>query len=526
MATQLAVYKDVIPGYRIQPIEEGDGQAKVSKEVRQQRNYEQALVGGYQTYVRELAQLSKARRGHHSDEEQSLANVAISCACALILAVPHFNFRGELLKMIVQTLASGIKDPIYRKCGETLEDLFRSDEDGKPSLEAVTLLAQMMKSRNYRVDESVLNTFLHLRLLSEYSSKGSHQHVDHGLGRQGIRVARRKEKQRFQTKNQRRLEKDRKKLEKEMREADATVSHEERERLQGETLKLVFVTYFRILKLRPAKLMGGTLEGLAKYAHLINQDFFGDVLEVLKELIEKKVAVDDDPDDPVAGEHSPETVEDGVRETLLCITTAFTLLQGQETRSAVSSLHLDLNFFVRQLYRMLFQLAMDPDVEGKAPSFRLLDPSVTTSSSSTTTTTTTTWTRKNKINVQANIVLLLRCLSSVIAPTHHARSVPPLRIAAFSKQILTSSLQLPEKSCLALLSLMNAVTKTHGKKLAGLWRTDEKRGDGVFDPSISLDPDASNPFATTVWEGELLRHHFSPKVRQLLRTMEENIAQP
>ena len=521
IGTQLAVYKDVIPGYRIQPIAEEDAPVKVSKEVRQHRNYEQALVGGYQTYVRELAQLSKARKWNSLDEEKSLADVAISCACALILAVSHFNFRGELLKMIVQRLASGIKDPIHQKCCETLEDLFRLDEDGKPSLEAVTLLAQMMKSRNYRVDESVLNTFLHLRLLSEYSFKGSHQHVDHGLSRQGIRVARRKEKQRFQTKKQRRLEKDQKTVEKEMREADAAVGHEERERLQGETLKLVFITYFRILKLRPANLMGGTLEGLAKYAHLINQDFFGDLLEVLKELIEKKAAVDEDTDDSVVGDYCPEKIEARVRETLLCITTAFTLLQGQETRSAVQSLRLDLNFFVRQLYRMLFQLIMDPDVERNAQSFHLPDPSHKAGSSSTT----TTWTRKNKINVQASIVLLLRCLSSVIAPTDRARSVPPLRIATFSKQILTSSLQLPEKSCLAVLGLMNGVTKIHGKKLAGLWCTEEKRGDGVFDPSLSLDPDASNPFATTVWEGELLRHHFSPKVRELLQRMEGNIAQ-
>ena len=47
LVTQLAVYRDVIPGYRIRPLSEEDIEAKVSKEVRKLRAYEQALVGGY-----------------------------------------------------------------------------------------------------------------------------------------------------------------------------------------------------------------------------------------------------------------------------------------------------------------------------------------------------------------------------------------------------------------------------------------------------------------------------------------------
>ena len=74
-------------------------------------------------------------------------------------------------------------------------------------------------------------------------------------------------------------------MEKDFKEADAVVSHEDREKVQSETLKMVFVTYFRILKIRSPHLTGAVLEGLAKYAHLINQDFFGDLLEALKDII-------------------------------------------------------------------------------------------------------------------------------------------------------------------------------------------------------------------------------------------------
>lgn len=60
LVTQLAVFKDVIPGYRIRPIAESDLAEKLSKEVRRLRSFEQALVGSYQTYVKELTKLAKS----------------------------------------------------------------------------------------------------------------------------------------------------------------------------------------------------------------------------------------------------------------------------------------------------------------------------------------------------------------------------------------------------------------------------------------------------------------------------------
>lgn len=87
--------------------------------------------------------------------------------------------------------------------------------------------------------------------------------------------------------------KERKAVEKEIVQVDTTVSHEERDRIQAETLKLVFVTYFRILKIRSLNLIGAVLDRLARYAYLINQDFFGDLLEVLKDLIRHAETRDD-----------------------------------------------------------------------------------------------------------------------------------------------------------------------------------------------------------------------------------------
>jgi nucleolar complex protein 3 len=509
LAAQLAVYKDVIPGYRIRPLSEEDMETKVSKEVRKLRAYEQALVGSYQIYIRELAKLAQSgKSGTSRDGGPSLGSVAISCACALLTTVPHFNFRGDLLKVLVGKLSNRKVDEDFVKCRETIETLFRNDDDGTPSLDAVSILTKMMKARGYRIDESVLNTFLHLRLLSEFSWKASTNHIDRLSKEDGGFAAKKlKEKRVFRTKKERKLMKERKIVEKEMKQADATASNEERDRMQAETLKLVFVTYFRILKMRSPNLMGAVLEGLARYAHLINQDFFGDLLEALKDLIGHAETRDDVEDE---GE-DVEMSRNLTREALLCIITAFALLEGQDAAKAQTTLSLDLSFFITHLYRTLHALSLNPDIELSAKSLHLPDPNNPSAYVST-----------NKINIQTTTVLLLRSLSSVLTPPLAARAVPPLRIAAFTKQLMTSSLHLPEKSCIAMTGLLGRITKTHEKKIAALWNTEERRGDGVFD-ALGGEVEGSNPFAATIWEGEILRKHFSPAVRDGVKVIEKNV---
>jgi len=503
LGTQLAVYRDVIPGYRIRPLSKDDMQAKVSKDVRKLRTFEQTLLGGIKDYVRNLSQL--ALNPH-------LSNIAIACACTLLTSVPHFNCRNDLIAILVRKLSARGLDADFVKCREALEQLFREDEEGHASLEAVTQLTKMMKSKNYQIHEDVLNAFLHLRLLSEFTHKASTNSIDKGADEQpyGKNV---KQKREFRTKRERKVLRERKGVEKEMKEADAAVSYEERDKNQAETLKLVFVAYFRILKARAQHLMGAVLEGLAKYSHLINQDFFGDVLEALKDLINEAEA-SLQPDEEGEGKDMDESIQRNVtRESLLCIITAFALLQGQQdVVKSANSLHLDLDFFITHLYRTLLPLALNPDIELSAKSAHLQDPNGLS----------TPVAKDTKVNVATTTVLLLRSLHAILLPPSGMKFVPPVRVAAFTKQLLTSALQLPPKSAAAVLALLQQVTKTHGGRIAALWSTEERRGDGVFD-AVSAEVESSNPFAATVWEGELLRVHFDPKVREAVKGMERNV---
>ncbi|KAK2745381.1 hypothetical protein FQN57_003724 [Myotisia sp. PD_48] len=522
LATQAAVYRDVIPGYRIRPLGDEDLSTKISKDVRKLRNFEQSLLTSYRAYVQQLASYAKARRGSET-ESLGLRSLAINCACSLLTSVPHFNFRGELLKILVGQLGSRQVDAEFVRCRETMEEIFSKDDDGTVSMEAVSLLAKMIKVRDFKIHPSVLDTFLHLRLLSEFSSKGSKDSIDKKSldNDQTTNGKKPKQKREFRTKKTRKLLKEQKAVEKDMKEADALVSHEHRDKMQAETLKLVFTTYFRTLKTRNPKLVGAVLEGLAKFAHLINQDFFGDLLEVLRDLISRSNRApqnqegnsdDEDEEEEVGGQ---DLTRNATRDSLLCSTTAFALLEGQDASKAASSLHLDLSFFITHLYQSIHPLSINPDIEyNPNTSLRLPDPSAHDSSAPV-------LQHSKKVDFQTPTVLLIRCLQNILTAKAN-KSQPPLRVAGFSKRLMSAALQLPEKSALAVLSLLTRVAKLHGRKIAALWNTEERKGDGVFDP-YALDIERTNVFAGTVWEGELLRIHYCPQVREAAKDIEKAI---
>lgn len=54
LLTQLAVYKDIIPGYRIRPLTALEEETQVSREVKKMREYEKALLSNYEMYLKDL----------------------------------------------------------------------------------------------------------------------------------------------------------------------------------------------------------------------------------------------------------------------------------------------------------------------------------------------------------------------------------------------------------------------------------------------------------------------------------------
>lgn len=57
--SELAIFKDIIPGYRIRALTDAEKAEKVSQMVARTRDWEQGLVGIYQGYLRLLEQEQK-----------------------------------------------------------------------------------------------------------------------------------------------------------------------------------------------------------------------------------------------------------------------------------------------------------------------------------------------------------------------------------------------------------------------------------------------------------------------------------
>lgn len=480
LIAMIPVFKGLIPGYRIRPLTEAEQREKVSKEVKKLRNFEQSLIANYKAYVNSLRSLSRKWR-NNNPYDAALGASALAAACELIEMAPHFNFRDDLIQIVVERVGSRKVDETFNRCIACIKSVFRLDEEGHVSFAVVRLLAKMFKARKYNMDEAVLNTLLELRLLTELQSKADLEKVEKEKPTEVI-----KKKDRVAlSKKQRKMRKEQKAIDEEMRKAETAVSAEERERIQGETLKIVFILYFKILKERSPSLMSAALEGLAKFAHLINADFFGDLLEVLRELVNERQKR------LVNGEY--EFRESATREALLCIVTAFALLDGQ----AGESMNLDLSFFVNHFYSSLYAVALNPDVELSHKTLRLDDPLEEGVA------------KRPAVNIATEMEMVVRIFEAIFL---RRRNTSKLRAEAFSKRLTTGSLHLPEKSSIASLKILHRmITKFNGVK--SLFTTEDRVANGVYHPEADV-PEHSNPEAATIWETALLGKHYSPKVSQ------------
>ncbi|KAJ6547529.1 nucleolar complex-associated protein-domain-containing protein [Mycena capillaripes] len=463
--SQLAVFKDIIPGYRIRALTEKEKAEKVSQMVARTRDWEQGLVVVYQTYLRALEAELKAR--------SELADIALSTMCTLVTELTHFNFRVNLMSCIVARLSKKSWDKTSDQCLDAIIKVFRADLTGIASLEIVRLLNRMVKERRFNIHPTVLSCLLHLRLKTELGVRSSESHTDKpdpvkrsSYGKDAARRAKGKPTaQPHLSKKARKALKEKKEIDREFREAEAEVDKEERAVTHTETLKLLFVLYFRIIKNpRPTPLLPAALQGISKYAHLVNIDFFKDLLKVLKELIAREA------DDEEEDEADEVNTSKDVQQRLQCIVTAFELLSGQG-----EALNIDLSDFISRLYALILPLSLADPGTGPAD-------------------------------------MLFRALDIVFSPRTFGAAAPPWRAAAFAKRLLTAALHWPPAAALRALEFVGGLL-AKDEKLAALLSTEERALDGAYRADVD-DPQLCNPFGTCFWELVALGgQHWDPRVR-------------
>ncbi|XP_039402633.1 nucleolar complex protein 3 homolog [Mauremys reevesii] len=333
MVSLMEIFKDITPSYKIRPLTEAEKHTKVRKETQKLREFEEGLVSQYKFYLENLEQTVKDWKQRKLKKSnvislkayKGLAEIAVKCLCELLVVLPHFNFHNNIIVLIVP-LMNDTSKLISEMCCEAVKKLFKQDKLGSVSLGVVKVISGLVKSRNYDVRPEVLKIFLHLRI-KEVEVKKDTEDI---TAKKKFMSS--KEKRKNLSRMQRKWKKAEEKLERELLEAEASESKEKKLKLHTETLNIVFLTYFRILKkVQKSPLLPAVLEGLAKFAHLINVEFFDDLLVVLHSLI-------------ASGDLS-------YRESLHCVLTAFHILSGQG-----DVLNIDPLKFYSHLYRTLFRL--------------------------------------------------------------------------------------------------------------------------------------------------------------------------
>lgn len=473
----LAVFKDIIPGYRIRLPTAKELEVKVSKEVRQTRFYESTLLSSYKAYLLKLMAL---------EEDPSFHCVAVRCMCILLDAVPHFNFRENLVAVVVRNLNSS-DDALRKLCCETLQSLFTNEgkHGGQVTIEAVRLISELVKAHDCYLHPDIVEVFLSLKF-------------DEDLGKarpkENVKVSRKKKRKMYleqsnqlpSTEGKRRkhelMIKTREELNADMKSVSFTPDDDERRAAQSEILSAIFGTYFRIirhcmdsslsrsmlndissLRLGQHPLLSPCLTGLGKFSHLIDLDFMGALTGSLKKLAGH------------SGSHSGNTSNKlTVSEKLQCCIVAFRVM-----RNNLDALNVDLQEFYVQLYNLLLEYRPFRD--------------------------------RGDVLAEALKTMLWE------GKQHDMH-----RAAAFVKRLATFSLSFGSPEALAALVTIKHLLLRNSKCRSLL--ENDPGGGSLSGLVVKYRPDASDPhlsgaLASVLWELSLLPKHYNPSVSSAASSM-------
>jgi hypothetical protein len=168
MLSCLLAFKDVLPGYRIRPATDADKDVIFKKETKRLRDYENAILGAYQRYLKFLDGKVTGLKNPKKeipvwDLEAKVGLSALRCQCELLRAVPYFNYRTLLLNSIIVRSSQPEKE-VNEVCCSTLDHLFKGDMEGEASFEAVRLIGKVIMACKYDVPAGLLRVLSAVKL--------------------------------------------------------------------------------------------------------------------------------------------------------------------------------------------------------------------------------------------------------------------------------------------------------------------------------------------------------------------------
>lgn len=442
LITCLAVFKDILPDYPIRALTESERQAKVSKEVKKQRHFEETLLRSYSQYIDRLEEILKTvKRG-----DAGAVAVAVGCLGELAINRGNFNHNERVLSALCGQVFSG-KEHIAGVALTSVGRVFAEDETGRSTSHALRLLSDAIQARDYLPEPGPLQVLQNVRMkVLNYSRTDALPSDKRIASEEAARLDIYKKKAQHLSKAQK------KNLKAELAESintarsEAEFSREERSKWSSDALKFLFRILFGILKRvsgdkadKAVSLLPEVLKSLSRCAQFLSVEYFADLLATLKKtisLIEK---------------------EQSLTATLHTVHTVLQIVSLQETSKVeiLKGTTADMKFYFDLIYRQLLN-------------FHTAAP---------------TWSREFEL-------LLESVMSKLFLAKKHC---PATRVAAFIHRfaLLIEDPTNPGDAKIYFLRLISRLMENH-EKTRGLL-DEETLGVAAYLPNCA-DPDLCNPF--------------------------------
>eukprot|EP01065_Artemidia_motanka_P051966 TRINITY_DN9265_c0_g1_i1.p1 TRINITY_DN9265_c0_g1~~TRINITY_DN9265_c0_g1_i1.p1 ORF type:complete len:674 (+),score=198.12 TRINITY_DN9265_c0_g1_i1:102-2024(+) len=473
---ETAVWKDLLPGYKIRELSEGDKQQMKSAEVRGLESVEQTMLQYYRKFLGNLVGLAHKR-------SEDIQHIVVSCLCDLLPQAQEFNFGSSVIDIVVDR-ASSRNLSIAGMCVTAVRHLLSQPTASEAVLTCLQCIADQVKERGELVSPRLVASLLYVRVKMV--------NVDS------------REVQREKQERERRRKQD-KKLAGKMEAADAENSRVKEAQLQTNILQKVITTYLRILntcrtasRFRQSMLLGPTMEGLAKFAHLIDYSLFDLLLQAIRQALD-----------------SPATTLAAVLHGIITVSTLAE--QHQQNATSSAGVSVDISSYYEDLYRALPE-ALDCSSHHDDRSRVDVDRNDVEEGARADSASTAASTRIGKPGELVRNTLRERTDRSALAIRAcemlllRPRRLPLPRVAAFTRRLGLLSAHCPPHVCVSVLALVRAVGVKYPRVAEALRGDDAAASSGSFRWDTDM-PDHANALESTGWEMCLLPKSFHPLER-------------
>ncbi|TKR69401.1 hypothetical protein L596_021568 [Steinernema carpocapsae] len=428
------VFIDVIPGYHIRPPTEEEMNQKMKKDTKKLLEFEQTLLRYYLKFLQHLEKhaLKLIAKDRKQFDEKSIdvkmSSLSVKCLGRLLNGASHFNYATNIVECLVRICVSSFTPAVEDSC-IALKQMFQEDYIFKMSLHGAKTIAKTVNEKTSSVSPLLIKTLLSLNIKEVQKNDEKSKIPD--LNKKRFALAKERK-----SKSANKYKKQLQKLENDLKEAEASESMSTKLKYATDTMNHVFMTYFRVLKRMPtASLLDPVLEGLSKFAHLLNVEFFTDIVVCLEDLIDQKHL--------------------RVTDSIHCVHTVFVILSGEG-----QALNIDPFRFYQTMYRLLCTLPF-----------------------------------QKKEDQDRQTELVIKTLDRML--NFRRKQISLLRVAAFVKRILAVGFMLNARCHLALLAAIRTYFVAHPRLSSLIDDESEVITNGIFRPEME-DPDCSNALSTTI----------------------------